>query len=803
MSRSAIRTSALVLALVLWGALAHAQRPSQGDDESAALVVEGRAALKRGALDDAAKALDQAIALNPRRVEAYVLRSAVYATRKQYKKGVQLMRRAQALAPADEDVLTALGSQLLLSGDAGVGVPLLEQVVEGNPLRYDAELLLGRHWYAAGKWPDAIAALESYFLHRPRELANEDGRHRVDLADAYLRDHQANKALDAFLQAASEGKPDLRARFGVAWATAAIDCRKAQALLRELEPVADAHPEVWLVEGQCALALGDSALAIRLGQTYLVRARKGEAAGHALLGEAYVMRANLGDARHEFAAACALEPARRRWTVRLAFVLRRKDDAKRALAVLDKLGPPPAAANDPQWWIELGESLLATGDAQAAIARLTTIVPELPRNAAIRTVLGRAQLTAEQAEAAVKSLGEADAIESTPRSRQLLADALATAATARLSTGDAAAAEAMLVRAAQLAESATILRDLGISQLAVNRPGDALAALDRAVALEPAPIALMLDARAHALVGDVTGARPLYKGALDAEHSDVAAVEIALDWAASELAGGDPATAVSALERTAARVTSGPLAQRHRAALVAARHAAGLSALHGGNGAKAVEFLKASVEDTPDLATTCDLALAAVVSGDATAALNALHDVHGRRCPFPPPADLQAAPILKAFTEGLNPHQAGKSLDSLTALAGKPSGLTAVLLNPMIRVVALVAADDAYRNGSVAQARRYLTIAKAANARIGSEEVAHDLALLDLVDGKLDAAIVQLERLGLKLPDVLVTLGIAYERKGDPQKALDTWQRARKAGSRFPLLTGWIEAKERFYGDLP
>src|SRR4051812_42815924 len=129
MSRSAIRTSALVVALALWRAPVHAQQPSPGDDESAALVGEGRAALKRGALDHAAKALDQAIALNPRRVEAYVLRSAVYTARTQYKQGVQLMRRAQALAPADEDVLTALGSHLVLSGDPAAGVPLLERVV--------------------------------------------------------------------------------------------------------------------------------------------------------------------------------------------------------------------------------------------------------------------------------------------------------------------------------------------------------------------------------------------------------------------------------------------------------------------------------------------------------------------------------------------------------------------------------------------------------------------------------------------------------------------------------------------------
>ena len=65
MSRWVTATS-LVLCLAV--GVAFAQRPNQGEDESAAFVEEGRTALKRGKLDDAAKALDQALALNPRRV---------------------------------------------------------------------------------------------------------------------------------------------------------------------------------------------------------------------------------------------------------------------------------------------------------------------------------------------------------------------------------------------------------------------------------------------------------------------------------------------------------------------------------------------------------------------------------------------------------------------------------------------------------------------------------------------------------------------------------------------------------------
>ena len=78
--------------------------------------------------------------------------------------------------------------------------------------------------------------------------------------------------------------------------------------------------------------------------------------------------------------------------------------------------------------------------------------------------------------------------------------------------------------------------------------------------------------------------------------------------------------------------------------------------------------------------------------------------------------------------------------------------------------------------------------------------MAANLALLDLVEGKTDSAIAQLERIGPKVPEALVTLGIAYEKKGEPQKALDAWKRARKAGAKLGPLNDWIDAKERVYG---
>ena len=819
MRRSAITTSAVV-ALVGFAGAAHAQRAGQGEDEAATFVEVGRKALLRKDYDEAQKALEQARTLNSRRIEAYVLLSAVYAARKQYTKGVALMRQAQLLAPEDPEVLLALGSDLVLAGDAGSGVPLLQKVVAKEPARYDAQQLLGHYFHDSSRWPEAIVAYEAYFAHRPPALANEDAIHQIDLADSYLRGRRPKDALALFQKAALHGgRSELRARIGIAWATAAIDCKRARPILQELEPIADQHPEVWLVDGQCALSLGDTAGALAAGRRYLAgapnaspgdrRLRAGgaladaatAAAGHALVGEADAARGDLNEARAELETARKLEPARRRWTVQLAMVLRRAGHAGEALDALEQLGAPATPPVDRDWWIELGEALLARGDAGPAASRLAPIASELPGDAAFRTVLGAAQLSAGQLDAAVKTLDEAEGIESTPRSRKLLAEALVRVAVGKLSgEGGAAVAEPMLVRAVELDPSPVALRDLGIARLALGKPADAVPVFERAIKTDAPPTVVMLAARAHALAGDIAAARPLYERALAGERDNP--VEIALDWAASELAAGDPATAVTALEKVQAAAKSGPLAARHRTALATARHAAGLAALKAGNGGKAVELLRASLASDPVLATKCDLAVATVTAGDSAAALTALHAVTGATCPFPPPADTQAAPILTAFVEGLSARKASRALERLTALGGKATatGVVAALLGTAIRVVALDAAQDAYRAGDLGAARRYLAAAKAANARVGADEIAADLAVLDLADGHVDAAIGELDRLAAKVPEALVNLGIAYERKGDQGKALDAWRRARKMGVRFGGLDEWIGSKERIYG---
>jgi tetratricopeptide (TPR) repeat protein len=836
--------SVVVAAVVLsFAAAPAAAQPSGrgGEDDSAAFVDEGRAALRKRDYHAAARALDEALRLNPRRLEAYVLRTAVYSAAGDHAAGVALMERAAALAPDDTDVLTALGTQLVLAGRAADGVPLLQRVVTREPARYDAQLVLGEHWHATGAWPEAITALEAYLAARPRELAGEDADHQVELADSYLRSRQPRRAL-ALFETAAAARPDaLRIRIGVAWATAAIDCRRARPLLAELAASAEQVPDIWLVDGQCALALGDPAAALALGRRYLARADR--AAGHALVGDAEAARGDLPAARAALARARELEPDRRRWAVRLAYVLRLAGEPRAAIAELDAIGPPARAAVEPAWWAELADALIASGDAAGAVARLRPIAGELGAPASTDTgakpaagadtgakpatgskpaasagadtgakpaagaltAYGHALAVTGDTAAAAAVLATADAAESTPRSRIWLAYALHDTGMHAFAGGDAAGAERALARAAAVAPNAwAIQRNLGMVRLATG--GDAIGPLEIAVGDgDPASWALL--GRARAAAKDADGARIAFDKALDGARGALL-VEIAIDAAASELAAAQPApaTAVAALERAApaARSADAALAARHRAALATARHAAGLAALRAGQAAKAVEYLAAAAGahgggGGDDYRIKCDLAVASVVGAERDVALRRLRAVAAKPCPFPAPADVQAVPILIAFVEGRQERKAQKALARLQAIDAKTSGPIDALIATAIRVVALEAADAAYRGGKLAQARKLLAEAKRVQTRAGADELAHNLAVIDLADGKTAAAVAALER--SKLPEALVNLGVAHDRAGEPTKALDAWRRARRAGVRFAPLADWITAKEQIYGE--
>ena len=280
-------------------------------------------------------------------------------------------------------------------------------------------------------------------------------------------------------------------------------------------------------------------------------------------------------------------------------------------------------------------------------------------------------------------------------------------------------AEPLLARADQLDGDALVLRDLGIAQLALERKAEAVATLD--VRDEGGPVADRVGCSRRARTprhGDIAGARAALRERArrpsEGSYRRGQGVEVALDWAASELAGGDPAIAVAALEKTAAAAKAARSPPATRRALADARHAAGVAPLRTGNGPNGRPLARRGRHRNARYALR---PRGRQRSSPATppARSSALKAVTGQACPFPAPADTQAAPILPrsprasvATAAPPRPRQAAPSLD------GKSSGPAAALLGTAIRVVALEAAQDAYRSGQPRAARKYLATARAA-----------------------------------------------------------------------------------------
>jgi tetratricopeptide (TPR) repeat protein len=256
-----VRPAASLLLLILLLGTVHAQ--PAGDDESALLVGEARDALRAGNYKRAGDLLDRALALDPRQVHVYVLRASVHGALGQYDQGIAVMRKARGLAPDNVDVLTALGSQLVLARKHDEGVPILEGVVARDGKRYEAFILLAHFYAEQHRWPDAVRAFDGYLAARPGSLAAQDSPHRIARADAVLRAGDPGRARADFRALLKREPENLAARMGLAWATAAIDCTEALRLLDGLRPLESTHPQIALLDGRCAVASGLRPRALR------------------------------------------------------------------------------------------------------------------------------------------------------------------------------------------------------------------------------------------------------------------------------------------------------------------------------------------------------------------------------------------------------------------------------------------------------------------------------------------------------------------------------------------------------------
>ena len=785
------------------GALVTAPAPAaaQGadDEESQLLVEEAKRALARRDYPRAGKLLDQALRVTPRRIDLYVLRASIHGVRGEHAAAVALLQRAKALAPDNPSVTTALGIQLVQADRAGEGVPLLEKIVAADARRYDAQVVLGHHYVATGAWDQAVAAFAAYFEHRPKALAGEDTIHRADQATATLRSGDARGALALFRQVLAADRTDELARLGVAWSTAAIDCRQAMPVFDGIADLEEKYAQVALVRGRCALLLGRLDEALSRAERYR-RAMPESVLGWTLLGDVRTAQRNWKEAEAAFTRALEADQADKVVAFKLGRTERLLGKHHQAAERLRASGPPRDFEDD--WTLEYGEALLALDDAAGLRDHLAPWVKGHAGNPTGQFLYGAALHRLGDDAAAIAHLDRAHA-GGEPRAGRALIAALNTLAAAAVKRKDLGEAAKLLGQAEAAGDDVLTWRNLGAVLIAQGDADRAATVLRKAVDRDKDdPVAAHLLARALHAGKKWDDARMAYQRAVKAYGKDPRAAVAQRDLANAELAAGHGEEAVAALDAAYDAAPAVAKAELAAVRLQAAR-AAATDAMRGGRFAVAVRVLK-QVEKAADgdalTALRCDSALAATGSGQRDLALDHLRKLERAKvkCPFVAPADELGVPILIAWNEGASLRKATDALARLDGMRRRVTGVAEPLVRQAARDIALRAAVEAYGAGNVKQAAKFLVTARNHDRR--SPELLHNLAVVELAGGDADDAIRILEQVVGEVPEARVNLGIAWDRKGEPQKALDSWRAAVASGVRYGPLRDWIEAKERFWG---
>jgi tetratricopeptide (TPR) repeat protein len=778
---------------------------AQEDEETEVLVQDARRAISKKDYVRAGTLLDKALAVNPRRIDLYVLRASVYGVRGDHDAAIALLEKAQKLAPDNENVSTSLGIQLVQGGKAARGVPMLEKIVKKVPKRFAAQVVLGHQYVKQAMWAEAVAAFELYFKYRPSEVAGEDHIHKVDMANAQLRSGDPKKARKTYEEVLAEKKDSEAARLGVAWSAAAIDCKQALPLFADLADLEEKYAAVSLVRGRCALLLGRLDEALAAAERYR-KAEPDVGDGWALLGDVQTAKKNSTAAESAYEHAVEVEPKNKVYAFKLGRIERLLGKTAQAAERLRATGAPRDFEDD--WTIEYGEALFTLGEAETLKTHIAPWSDAHADSATGRFLYGAALFQLGDVEAAVPHLQKANSA-GEPRAKKPLIDSLNTMAVAKLraTPPNLDDARVLLEEADEVGDDVLTWRNLGAVLLAGNQVAAASKVLRKAVDKDKDDaVAQHLLARSYQASKSYDDARAAYARAIKSYGKDKRAIAAEVDLATSELAAGKGENAVDALEAALGMTSDADQKALLTKQLVDAARDAATDAMRSGHFGTAVRVLKDIEKRVSGEAATfvrCDLALAATGAGQRDAALEQLKKLEKAKatCPFVAPADELAVPILIAWNEGATLHKARKALQRLDKIRSKARGVAEPLAKMAARDIALRAAQEAYAGGNLKKAEQFLSDAKLYDKK--SPELAHNLAVVQLANGKLDTAISELDRIKDDVPEAYINLGIAYDRKHDAEKALMYWKKAVSAGAHYGPLKDWIDQKQRFWGDAP
>jgi tetratricopeptide (TPR) repeat protein len=130
----------------------------------------GEAALKSGKLDEAERAFQEVVALDPGVAGAYANLGVIHMRRKQWTLALADLRKADKLAPQLPGIRLNIGLVYYRQNDFEHAIPPLESVVRDVPSSFQARYLLGLCYFFRERYAEAESTLEPLWTQASSQL---------------------------------------------------------------------------------------------------------------------------------------------------------------------------------------------------------------------------------------------------------------------------------------------------------------------------------------------------------------------------------------------------------------------------------------------------------------------------------------------------------------------------------------------------------------------------------------------------------------------------------------------------------
>lgn len=170
----------------------------QDEKNSSAYFLMGKAKKSENDIVGAITALTQAIRLNDKFVEAYLLRAEIFLATGQNDDGLEDVGKAVMLAPEEENSYLLRARLYEAMGDTDEAIKGFQEVIDLNPFNEQAYLLLGKLYITIGKAEVAIGLLDEALEQKPdfAEAYKERGRAKFETGDKEGALEDVKKAME-------------------------------------------------------------------------------------------------------------------------------------------------------------------------------------------------------------------------------------------------------------------------------------------------------------------------------------------------------------------------------------------------------------------------------------------------------------------------------------------------------------------------------------------------------------------------------------------------------------------------------